>query len=186
MQLVYILQAFNIYCKIALLVAHSCIFLRLYKFSSLTPFLFLQYTLSQKSKLAAQCHPTYYSVNAWRLRFLRSEKKCSQSMRESTHPRRCLPATCKLLRKWRQFSLDVLTAKLRLLGLHGRNKARFSLGSVMREGAGKKLSGDVRNYTFPKYICNKFWYICLCEILTKISDPRNFKSRTIDYMCIHK
>lgn len=54
-----------------------------------------------------------------------AKKMCSRTMHG-----RCLPATCKLLRKWRQFSLGVLTAKLGLLGAqHGWNKARFSLDS---------------------------------------------------------
>jgi len=43
---------------------------------------------------------------------------------------RCSRATCKLLRKWRQFSLGVLTANL-VSSLHERDKAHFSPDSVV-------------------------------------------------------
>lgn len=60
----------------------------------------------------------------------------------------------------------------------GGTKRAFLLIALWEKVRGKKLSGDVRNYTFPKYVCSKFWYT-----RAWLKFPvQNFKPRTMDYM----
>lgn len=103
-------------------------------------------------------------------------------MRESTYPRRCLPATCKLLRKLTTILAGCSYCKTwsrRLLPvLHGRNKARFSLDNAvkLREEA---LRWCQKLHTFLKYICNKFRY----TIFRLMFPIEKFKSRLkFDYI----
>jgi len=71
-------------------------------------------------------------------------KRSTRELRASRY--RCLPATCKLLRKWRQFSLGVLTAKLGCC-IGGTKRASHSIAMILRTRRREALGWRQKLYT---------------------------------------